>query len=103
MIIAPSVLSADYTELKKEMSKVNRSKAEWIHYDVMDGHFVPNMSFGPDILKAINRLSDKFIDVHIMVDNPLQTLEYFKGCRIDLMTFHYEAAENNIREVVQAI
>lgn len=103
MIIAPSVLSADYTQLKKEMTKLNRSKADWIHYDVMDGHFVPNLSFGPDILKAINRLSDKFIDVHIMVDNPLKTIEYFSGCRIDLMTFHYEAAADNLHEVMSAI
>ncbi len=103
-VIAPSVLSADFTDLKNQIGQLNESKAEWIHYDVMDGHFVPNLTFGPDILKQINKLTDKVIDVHIMVTNPLETVDYFKGCHIDYLTFHIEAVnDNTLIPVIQKI
>ena len=94
-IIAPSVLSADFYNLKPEIEALNNSEAEWIHYDVMDGHFVPNISFGPSILKQISKHTDKKLDVHIMVTNPLEVLDYFKDCNIYSMTFHKEAVNDN--------
>lgn len=104
-IIAPSVLSADFTNLKQDIQKLNDSKAQWLHYDVMDGHFVPNLSFGPAILRQINKLTDKFIDVHIMVSNPLETIDFFDGCKIDLLTFHYEAinSQEQLQQVITKI
>ncbi len=94
-IIAPSVLSADFAKLGQQIEELNNSSAEWIHYDVMDGHFVPNLTFGPDILKTINNLTTKVIDVHIMVSNPMDTVDYFKNCKIDYITFHQEAVDDN--------
>ena len=95
-IIAPSVLSADFYDLKSQIEELNKSDAEWIHYDVMDGHFVPNLSFGPDILKQIGKHTDRVLDVHIMVSNPLKVVDYFSGCRVDYMTFHKEAVDDNM-------
>ncbi len=94
-IISPSVLSADFYNLSTQLEELNRSEAQWIHYDVMDGHFVPNLTFGPDILKTIGRHTDKLLDVHIMVSNPMQFLEYFRDCNVYMMTFHYEAVNDN--------
>ena len=93
MILAPSILSMDYSDFSNQLDILN-DNVEWIHFDVMDGHFVPNLSFGPDIFKAFRRNSSLFMDVHLMVDNP----EYFsnvfidKGC--DNITFHYEVFNN---------
>lgn len=99
-IIAPSVLSLDYSNVNEQMNKLNNSKAQWIHFDVMDGHFVPNLSFGPDILKGLKKLTSKFFDVHIMVDNPVYFAKVFKEAGADLITFHYEACNSEqIKEI----
>ena len=94
-IVSPSVLSADFLNLKKQLDEINESKAQWLHYDVMDGHFVPNLTFGTAILKQISKATDKLLDVHIMVSNPLQVIDYFDGIDIYMMTFHLEAVNDN--------
>lgn len=91
MIIAPSILSLDYTDTKAQMAALEKSKAEFIHFDVMDGHFVPNLSFGPDILKAYKKSMSKVMDVHLMVDDPAFMADIFMKAGADYITFHAEA------------
>lgn len=90
MIIAPSVLSMHYDDFMNELQQLNES-VEWIHFDVMDGHFVPNLTFGPDILKAFRRNTDLFMDVHLMVEDPDYFSEIFAKAGADSIVFHYEA------------
>ena len=94
-IIAPSILACDFLNLKNEINKLNNSKAKWIHFDLMDGHFVPNISFGPDIFKYFKNNSHLFMDVHIMVSNPKFVSKLFIDENADLITFHYEALDNH--------
>jgi ribulose-phosphate 3-epimerase len=90
--IAPSILSADFSCLRKEMDIVKG--AEWIHVDVMDGHFVPNITIGPLIVKALRKITDQFLDVHLMIENPEKYIEAFARSGADLITIHAEACEN---------
>lgn len=100
-IIAPSVLSLDYANVNVQMEQVEQSKAKWIHFDVMDGHFVPNLSFGPDVLKGLRKLSTKIFDVHIMVSNPIYFAKVFSELNIDYLTFHYEVCTH--QEILEII
>lgn len=95
MIVAPSVLSIDFNKFNEQLQLVNKSKATWIHFDVMDGHFVPNLTFGPDILKAVKATSDLFMDVHLMVKDPGRFVDMFVLAGADQLTFHLEAFDNN--------
>lgn len=95
-IIAPSVLAADFKNLTAEFEKINKSHAEWIHFDVMDGLFVPNISFGFPVLEAVSDLTDKFIDVHLMIEHPSRYFETFKNLGADGLSIHFEK-NNNLR------
>lgn len=99
-IIAPSILSLDFSRTSEQLKEVNESKAEWLHFDVMDGHFVPNLTFGPDILKGVKKAVDKVMDVHIMVSDPKTYADIFIDAGADVLTFHVEALEN-MEEVIK--
>lgn len=99
LVIAPSVLSMDYTKMLEQIKALEASKAKWIHYDVMDGHFVPNLSFGPDILKQFKKSTDLFLDVHLMVSDPTYFSKVFIDAGADLVVFHTEALDNDLSRI----
>ena len=90
-MIAPSILAADFSNLKHDIEMVNSSKAEWFHIDVMDGVFVPNISFGLPVLKAIKKIAKKPLDVHLMIVQPERYIKDFKNAGADILTVHFEA------------
>jgi len=101
-LIAPSILAADFSNLKNDIDLVNESKADWFHLDVMDGVFVPNISFGIPVIKAIKKYATKALDVHLMIVNPDKFITNFKKAGADILTVHYEACPH-LHRTVQAI
>ena len=103
--VAPSVLSANFAELKKDLDSIQKYGADWIHYDVMDGHFVPNISFGYSILADVKEVSDLYLDVHLMISDPKKYVDEFIKAGADLITFHIEAmeSEEKTRELIEYI
>ena len=101
LLVAPSLLAADFLTLGQEIHMVNERFADWFHLDVMDGQFVPNISYGMPIIKQIKSLAKKPLDVHLMIERPEQYLSTFRECGADVITVHYEACTHLHRTVQQ--
>ena len=101
-LIAPSILAADFANLQRDIEMINNSEADWFHIDIMDGVFVPNISFGMPVLEAITKHSKKTIDVHLMIVDPDRYIKTFAALGSNILTVHYEAC-NHLHRTLQAI
>lgn len=99
MILSPSVLSADFANLQNDIEMLNNSKCDWLHIDIMDGVFVPNISFGLPVLKSIKKHSNKILDVHLMIVEPEKWISEFRDAGADILTVHYECSPHLHRTI----
>ena len=104
IIISPSILSADFANLEYDIKRVEDAGADWLHVDVMDGHFVPNITIGVPVVKSIKKVASIPLDVHLMIENPEKYIEPFAKAGADILTFHYEAVQdvNGIIDLIKS-
>lgn len=100
--ISPSILAADFANLQREISQVEDAGADWLHIDIMDGHFVPNITVGMPVVASIKKITTLPLDVHLMIENPGKYIEDFVCAGADIVTFHYEAVDN-VLEIIHEI
>lgn len=102
-IISPSILSADFANLERDILRIKKAGAKWVHIDVMDGHFVPNITIGAPVVKSIRKVTDLVLDVHLMISDPKKYVKDFIKAGSDIITFHLEAQSDSTLEIIKEI
>lgn len=104
VIVSPSILSADFANLERDIKRVEQAGADWLHIDVMDGHFVPNITIGVPVTASIKKITKLPLDVHLMIENPAKYVEPFVNAGADILTFHYEAVlPDKVQQLIEYI